>query len=99
MPGRPGPRLADPSYFFATSSRYQPQDRVRRRQGGHFSEGLAPECLPQHPESSPIRTAEAGPSTAEMLAEHPELFPLVLNHLLLVAPKPYADPRRKELHR
>ena len=90
------PRLGDPSYFFATSSRYH-----RRIVSGVASvaTGPAPESLPEHRESSPLRIGEADAPAAELLAEHLDLLTLVLDQLLLVAAETHANPRRQELHR
>jgi len=99
-PVPPGPRRALPSYFLATSSRYQrKQDRVRRRDRRHLRERLPTEFLPQHCQLPSFGVSEPQPLLSRPLHQRAVHRPQVLDLVRLMARDPHAYPCRQELKR
>ncbi len=61
--GRPGPRLAEPSYLLATSFLNQLKKRVRGDDSSELLEGLRSQCLGLHTQPTPLLVSESDPTT------------------------------------
>ena len=59
--GRPGPRLAAPSYLLATRFLNQLKKRVRGDDFSELPEGLPSQCLGFHTQSTPLLVSESDP--------------------------------------
>lgn len=98
MRGLPGPRFLLPSYFAATSSRYQ-----RRIASGVTHDGsdimkpLSTKCLPLHCQATLLGVAEPQPPAHQMLAKDPILRDKVLDYAHLTSVEPIGDGKHEEL--
>jgi len=96
--GRPGPRRLLPSYFFATSSRYQRRMVSGLAMLAIFAQALAPEFVSELAQPAAFSVSQPNPP-AQLLKEKRVLLLKVRDGAVLVLRDPRRYPCGKELER
>ena len=88
MLGRPGRRFFEPSYFLATSRRYQRRDRIGCHDAGDLGEAPSAEGLAFHGQTASLIVGEANPLGTVRCTEDSVLLAQVVNNGLLLSIDP-----------